>query len=101
MALLGAAAIGAASIAWWTPGPRAAAAESPKTAWGDPDLRGIWSQRSQTPLQRPARDAARPLLTPDDVKQREAERAQQGVSAAKRGDRIAARGILGGSDRTI
>ena len=26
----------------------------PRTAWGDPDLRGTWSYASLTPLQRPA-----------------------------------------------
>jgi len=94
IALLGAAAIVAGAIASGMPRPRAAGAESFKTAWGDPDLRGIWSQRYQIPLQRPARDAGRPLLTPDEVKQRDAERAQQAASAPKRGDRIAPRGTL-------
>jgi len=70
IALFGAAAIGVATVASWTPRPQAAGAESPKTAWGDPDLQGIWSQHYQTPLQRPARDAARALLTSDEVKQR-------------------------------
>jgi hypothetical protein len=65
-----------------------------KTAWGDPDLQGIWSQKYQIPLQRPARDAGKPLLTPDEVKQREADRAQQAATAPKRGDRIAPRGTL-------
>ena len=28
-----------------------------KTAWGDPDLQGIWTDDYQTPLQRPAKYA--------------------------------------------
>ena len=28
--------------------------EAPRTAWGDPDLQGVWSYASLTPLQRPA-----------------------------------------------
>jgi len=63
-----------------------------KTEWGHPDLQGIWAQKYQVPLQRPPRDAGKPLLTPEEVKQRETERAQQAASAPKRGDRIAARG---------
>ena len=71
-----------------------AAAAPQKTAWGDPDLQGIWAQKYQTPLRRPARDAGKPVLTPEDVKQRNAERAQESASAPKRGDRIAPRGTL-------
>lgn len=47
IALLGAAVIVAGTIAAGTPRPRVAAAESFKTAWGDPDLQGIWSQKYQ------------------------------------------------------
>ena len=68
-----------------------AAAPQQKTAWGDPDLQGIWAQKYQTPLQRPARDAGKASLTAEEVKQREAERAQQAASAPKRGSRRAAR----------
>src|ERR1041384_7168914 len=71
-----------------------AAAPQQKTAWGDPDLQGIWGQKYQIPLQRPTRDAARTTLTAEDVEQREAERAQQAASAPKRGDRVAPRGTL-------
>ncbi|PYR62703.1 MAG: hypothetical protein DMF88_26745, partial [Acidobacteria bacterium] len=71
-----------------------AAASPQKTAWGDPDLQGIWAQKYQIPLQRPGPDAGKPTLTAEEVKQREAERAQQAASAPKRGDRIAPRGTL-------
>jgi hypothetical protein len=36
-----------------TPAP----APSPKTAWGEPDLQGIWTDETTTPLQRPAKYA--------------------------------------------
>src|SRR5262245_3571489 len=94
IALLGAAAIVAGALVVATARPTATGAAPLKTAWGDPDLQGIWSQKYQIPLQRPARDAAKSLLTPDEVRQREAERAQQAASAPERGDRIAARGTL-------
>jgi len=58
-----------------------AAAAPQKTAWRDPDLQGIWAQKYQIPLQRPARDAGRPTLTGEEVRQREAERARQAAAA--------------------
>ena len=39
-----AAMFGAASVA---------AQEGPRTAWGDPDLQGVWTNRTTTPLERP------------------------------------------------
>jgi hypothetical protein len=47
----------------------AAAADdtSLRTAWGDPDLQGIWNDQYQTPLQRPAKYAGRELLTEEEV----------------------------------
>jgi hypothetical protein len=47
-----------------TPAP----APSLKTAWGEPDLQGIWTDETTTPLQRPARYANQEFFT-------EAERA--------------------------
>jgi hypothetical protein len=94
IALLGIGALAAAAIVASARHPMAAGGTTSNTAWGDPDLQGIWSQKYQIPLQRPARDAARSMLTPDEVRQRETERAQQAASAPKRGDRIAARGTL-------
>jgi len=41
----------------WTP---------PKTAWGDPDLHGIWNNATSTPLQRPGQVDGKPVLTTDD-----------------------------------
>ena len=94
LALLGAATVVAAAIAFVRPATSAAAAEPRKTAWGDPDLQGIWAQKYQIPLQRAARDAGKATLTPEEVKQRQADRAQLAASAPKRGDRIAPRGTL-------
>jgi hypothetical protein len=48
-----------------TPAP----ALSLKTAWGEPDLQGIWTDETATPLQRPARFANQEFFT-------EAERAE-------------------------
>ena len=38
-----------------------------RTAWGEPDLQGIWSGETLTPLQRPARFANKPVLTPEEA----------------------------------
>ena len=36
---------------------------SPRTPWGDPDLRGYWISATYTPLERPAALAGKPLYT--------------------------------------
>ncbi|MBM3778288.1 MAG: hypothetical protein FJW23_08615 [Acidimicrobiia bacterium] len=36
---------------------------APRTPWGDPDLQGLWTNRTTTPLQRPAHLAHRETLT--------------------------------------
>ena len=45
-----------------TPAPAA-----PRTPWGDPDLQGIWSSKTQTPLERPAEYDGREFLTDEEV----------------------------------
>src|SRR5262245_9937187 len=36
------------------------------TAWGEPDLQGIWTRDSDEPLQRPAKYKDRPFLTDEE-----------------------------------
>ncbi len=49
----------------WDPtGPRPV---SPRTEWGDPDLRGYWMSVSYTPLERPDALAGKPLFTPEEA----------------------------------
>ena len=50
-----------------------------KTAWGHPNIQGVWDRRTITPLQRPERFAGKPFLTPEEI------RAYERASAA-RGD---------------
>ena len=50
------------------------------TAWGDPDLQGLWDFRTATPLQRPADLAGRSVLTPAEAAAYERE------DAARRAD---------------
>ena len=39
----------------------------PRTAWGAPDLGGVWDFRTLTPLERPAALADKPVLTPEEA----------------------------------
>jgi hypothetical protein len=43
------------------------------TAWGDPDLQGVWRNETTTPLQRPADVEGRALLTNEEVAARQAD----------------------------
>jgi hypothetical protein len=77
LAAIGAALLIAGLVAFVKPSSMTAAGSGAKTAWGDPDVQGIWAQKYQTPLQRPARDAGKATLTPEEVKRREADRVQR------------------------
>src|SRR3954465_7566757 len=44
-----------------------------RTSWGDPDLQGNWDGGTLTPMQRPARFADKPVLTPEEAKKVVAE----------------------------
>lgn len=39
---------------------------APRTAWGEPDLQGIWTDPYQTPLQRPAQYGSKEFFTDDE-----------------------------------
>jgi len=41
--------------------------ERPRTAWGDPDLSGMWVNNTATPLQRPAAFAGKETLTDEEL----------------------------------
>src|SRR4051812_4406027 len=82
-----------------TPGPalKAPASMTPalKTPWGEPDLQGIWTSDSDTPLQRPARYANQEFFTP--TQRAELDEARTGVLARadERADRGDARDVAG------
>ena len=46
-----------------------------KTAWGDPNLQGIWTDVYETPLQRPAKYAGREFLSEEEVAALDTQRA--------------------------
>jgi hypothetical protein len=51
----------------------------PKTAWGDPDLEGVWPSTAMVgvPLERPKQFGTRLILTDAEFKQRQADAARQ------------------------
>jgi len=68
------------AVAGQAPAPSATAAAAKadpalKTAWGEPDLQGIWTYDSDTPLQRPARFANKEFFTDQERAQLDKERA--------------------------
>jgi len=50
---------------------------APRTPWGDPDLQGLWSNASVTPLERPAAFADKPFWTEAEVAEVEKDGVQQ------------------------
>ena len=61
-----------APVAGQVPTAKAAAADTEKagpagkTAWGEPDLQGIWTNHYEVPLQRPARYANKEFFTEEE-----------------------------------
>ena len=49
----------------------AAAQESPRTGWGEPDLQGVWDFRTLTPLQRPEDLGDKAFLSAEEAAERE------------------------------
>jgi len=62
VAIAAAAASAAVSVRTSTQAPAAAGAAL-KTPWGEPDLQGIWTDETDTPLQRPAKYANQEFFT--------------------------------------
>ena len=59
------------AVAGLTPAPAAGQSEDAwsvgQTPWGDPDLQGLWSYATLTPLQRPGEVEGRQFFTPEEV----------------------------------
>ena len=63
-----------------TTSAQSAIQEPPRTPWGDPDLQGVWDNRTITPLERPQQFAERPSLTAEEAVAYEAATAEQRVN---------------------
>ena len=67
-------------------GAVAAAGQTQRTPWGDPDLQGLWTNSTRTPLERPERFAGRERLTAEEVAELEASVAGQNDRPPPPGD---------------
>ncbi len=68
----------------WIPATARGQTESPRTPWGAPDLNGIWSHGTATPLERPEEQGDRELLTDAEIAEiNAAQRSTEGVGARR------------------
>src|SRR5687768_9373594 len=62
------------ALALWAAAPAGAQnSKLPRTAWGKPDLTGVWDFRTITPLERPANLADKEFLTEEEAAKAEQE----------------------------
>jgi hypothetical protein len=54
----------------------AQAPQAPKTPWGHPDLQGLWTAQTLTPLERPRELAGKEFFTAEEIAQFEKERVE-------------------------
>ena len=62
----------------------AAAQDAPRTAWGAPDLQGVWDFRTITPLERPEALGEQAFLTEEEAANLEQEVIERNVELANR-----------------
>ena len=61
----------------FAPLPSAAQADVPRTAWGQPDLQGVWDFRTITPMERPSDLAEKAFLSTEEAAELEQIRAAE------------------------
>jgi hypothetical protein len=66
-----------------------------KTPWGEPDLQGIWTDETDTPLQRPAQYANQEFFTPEQRAQLDRTRTELLERERDRTERGTARDVAG------
>src|SRR5690242_20709503 len=64
-----------------------------KTAWGEPDLQGIWTDEFETPLQRPTKYANQEFFT--ETQRAELDKVRTGIVTRRATDRDANNGYNG------
>ncbi len=81
--------------------PAAAQSDAPRTAWGDPDLQGVWDYRTITPLQRPTDLADKEFLTEEEAATRNESAVEREVRLATRAARRVEVDPSGNVDRGV
>ena len=64
--------------------PASAQSDPPRTAWGQPDLQGVWDFRSITPMQRPTDLAEKEFLTEEEAAELEQNAVERDRNAWER-----------------
>ena len=72
-------------------------ADTPRTAWGDPDIGGVWDYSSITPMVRPEKYGDREFLTEEEVAELENGAIERDRSAAEAPSTRAEKGDRGGA----
>lgn len=75
--------------------------ESTPTAWGEPDLQGIWTTNYETPLERPVRYADREFFTEEERAEIDGERARILGLSDRRDPRGSEQDVGGAYDQTV
>ena len=73
----------------------AAGQEGPRTAWGDPDLQGVWDYWTFTPLERPAELAGKAVLTDEEAAAVAATAREAALAIDRDGPRAGSTGAYG------
>jgi hypothetical protein len=89
------AAVGVGILSSVTPTSAQAPTASIRTPWGEPDLQGIWTDETDTPLQRPPKYADQEFFTPEQ--RAELDRVRAGILSNERSrfERGTARDVAG------
>jgi hypothetical protein len=74
LALLG---VFVGTVAFWLAPLSGQSQADLKTAWGAPDLQGIWEDQTVTPFERARTFGTREFLTPEEIAERQKEREKQ------------------------
>jgi hypothetical protein len=94
-----AAAVISVSVDWAAAQAPAGSAAAPapvlKTPWGEPDLQGIWTDETDTPLQRPAKYANQEFFTAAERSELDRTRTAVLANADRRPEQASARDVAG------